>query len=490
MASVSQLASVSNYRGLITVGIRRGVCAQATVESDIMRPSQSREQSMGIAYYVSDSDGIGGHLRDRASDFRVREREALETQPVDADPGAYPALVFRATLTDRDTNGFADELAGRLGISRERITWAGTKDKRAITTQLFSIRNFEDDSLPELPGAEIDIVGRAGRPVLFGDHFGNEFDLTVRDTHSNVTERLDEITADLQVFAGAEDPRGQRDPADGLHSDDRVVAIPNFFGQQRFGTLRPVTHTVGLAIVRGDWKKAVLAYLGNPSEREPADTQDAREYVERTHDWQGAIDRFPSHLRYERSMAHRLVETGGTDPDHFREALTAVPSNLQSLFVHAAQSYLFNRMLSLRLKRGLPFDTPVAGDVVCFVDEHGLPDTDRRQSVTESRVDTVARHCERGRAFVTAPLIGTETELSGGEQGDIERQVLDEVDLTPDAFDLPGEFDSTGTQRPILLQTELSIECDPLTFSFFLPNGSYATVLMREYLKTNPEAME
>lgn len=467
-----------------------------------MRPSQTREQAMGIAYYVSDSDGIGGRLRDRSSDFRVRECEALETQSVDADPGAYPALVFRATLTDRDTNGFADELASRLAISRERITWAGTKDKHAITTQLFSIRNFEDGSLPELPGAEIDIVGRAGRPVLFGDHFGNEFDLVIRDTHSNVTERLGDITADLRRFAGAEDPRththgsdSDSDLAEGtgggvVEFDDEEIAVPNFFGQQRFGTLRPVTHKVGLAIVRGDWKKAVLAYLGNPSEREPAGTQDAREYVERTHDWQEAINRFPSHLRYERAMAHRLAETGGTDSDHFREALTTVPSNLQSLFVHAAQSYLFNQMLSLRLKRGLPFDTPVVGDVVCFVDEHGLPDSDRRQSVTESRVDTIARHCERGRAFVTAPLVGTETELSGGEQGEIERQVLNEMDLTPDAFDLPGEFDSTGTQRPILLQTELSIEYDPLTFSFFLPNGSYATVLMREYLKTDPEAME
>lgn len=450
---------------------------------NVMRPAQSRERAIGIAWYVSDSDGIGGRLRDRAADFRVREREAFETQPVDADPGAYPALVFRATLTDWDTNGFAHELASRLGISRERITWAGTKDKRAITTQLFSIRDFKSETLPELSSAEIDIVGRAGRPVLFGDHLGNEFDIVVRDTRSDSTERVDEITDELREFAGAESGGGGRTV---------TVAVPNFFGQQRFGTVRPVTHEVGMAIAHGDWKQAVLAYLGNPSEHEPTDTQDAREYVDRTHDWQGAIDRFPTHLRYERSMAHRLCEIEDSEPDQFRfrEALSAVPSNLQALFVHAAQSYLFNRMLSLRLERGLPFDTPVVGDVVCFVDEHGRPDSDRRQSVTESRVDTIARHCERGRAFVTAPLVGTETELSDGEQGEIERHVLDEMDLTPDAFDLPGEFDSTGTHRPIALQTELSIERDPPTFSFSLPNGSYATVLMREYLKAPPETME
>lgn len=444
-----------------------------------MRDAHPTEQAMGIGYYVTDSDGIGGRLRDRPADFRVREREAFETQPIDADPGNYPALVFRATLTDWDTNGFARQLANRLGISRERITWSGTKDKRAITTQLFSIRDFEETSLPELPGADIEIVGRAGRPVLFGDHWGNEFDLVVRDVES--PEYTDAITADLREFAGK----------NGANTEGAVtVAVPNVFGQQRFGSLRPITHEVGLAIVRGDWKGAVLAYLGNSSEREPAETQEAREYVEETHDWQGAIDRFPSHLRYERSMTHTLVENGGTEPDHFREALTAVPSNLQALFVHAAQSYLFNRMLSLRLERGIPFDRPVAGDVVCFADDRGLPDTDRRQRVTASRVDTVTRHCERGRAFVTAPLVGTDTELSDGEQGEIACEVLDEMGITPDDFDLPGEFNSTGTWRPILVRTDLSIETEPLTFSFSLPNGSYATVLMREYLKTDPSVMD
>jgi tRNA pseudouridine13 synthase len=450
-----------------------------------MRDAHPTEQAMGIGYYVSDSDGIGGHLRDRPSDFRVREREAIETQPVDADPGAYPALVFRATLTDRDTNGFAGTLANRLGISRERITWSGTKDKRAVTTQLFSIRNFEEATLPELSGADIEIVGRAGRPVLFGDHFGNEFDLVVRDVES--PEHTDAITADLQRFAGEDVSR--KDETKASTDGTVTVAVPNVFGQQRFGSLRPITHKVGLAIVRGDWEGAVLAYLGHSSEREPTETQDARDYVERTHDWQGAVDRFPSHLRYERAMAHKLIENGGSAPDHFREALTTVPSNLQALFVHAAQSSLFNRMLSIRLEHGLPFNRPVAGDVVCFVDDHA-PDTDRRQRVTESRVDTVTRHCERGRAFVTAPLVGTDTELSDGEQGEIEREILDDVDISPDDFDLPGEFNSLGTWRPILVRTDLSIDTEPLTFSFSLPNGSYATVLMREYLKTDPAVID
>ncbi|UPM44010.1 tRNA pseudouridine(13) synthase TruD [Halocatena salina] len=450
-----------------------------------MYRSQPAERSIGIETYVSDADGIGGRLRDHISDFRVREREAVDLQPVDADIGSYPVLVFRATLRNRDTNGFVDDLASQLGISRERVTWAGTKDKRAITTQLFSIRDFEQNTLPSVSGGEIEIVGRMGRPVLYGDHRGNDFEIVVRGVHPNAATRTATITTALQQFGGERTDNGS----------ETTVGVPNFFGPQRFGTIRPVTHEVGLAIVRGNWEQAVMAYLGNPSEDEPAETRAAREYVERTHDWDGAVERFPSYLRHERAIAHRLIETDATDPDRFRKALTAVPTNLQTLFVHAAQSYLFNRMLSQRFERGLPFDRPIAGDVVCFLDDQDRPDPDRCQRVTDSRTETIARHCDRGRAFVTAPLVGSDTELSDGEQGEIEREVLDAVDLTPGAFELPGAFDSTGTRRPILLRTDLSIDTEAtdekaVAFAFSLPNGAYATVLLREYMKVPPSAME
>ena len=172
-------------------------------------------------------------------------------------------------------------------------------------------------------------------------------------------------------------------------------------------------------------------------------------------------------------------------------------------------------MLSERLERGLPLARATAGDVVCFAEqpatagsgERGgspasggpsdglaLPDTDRLQRVDADRVDTVNRHCERGRAFVTAPLVGTETELADGEQGDIERLVLDELGLDPGDFDLPGEFGSTGTRRAVLLRTDLDAERvdgapDSLRFRFALPKGSYATVVLREYLKRDPLAL-
>ncbi|MGM0387767.1 MAG: tRNA pseudouridine(13) synthase TruD [Natrinema limicola] len=449
-----------------------------------MRPAHPTEQAVGMEHYVSDTDGVGGHLREDDEHFRVRELERFDTEPVGASTDAYPHLVFRATLQGWDTNDFASRLSDALGISRERVNWAGTKDKYAVTTQLFSVYGADPEDIPEIDGAEIEVLGRAGRNLEFGDLAGNAFELVVSEPDR--PDNAAAITDGLHDFGGLEGQRSDNS------SDTTSIGVPNFFGQQRFGSRRPVTHEVGLAIARGDWEGAVMAYLGNPTDAEPESTQEARAFIEETRDWQEALERVPNRLRYERSMIHALAEHDGEPgPAQFRAALERVPSNLQRLFVHAAQSYAFNLMLSERLERDLPFDRPVDGDVVCFSDTDApdgleLPDPDRLQRVDERRVDSVTRHCERGRAFVTAPLVGTETELADGEQGEIERAVLNDLGLEKTDFDLPGEFHSTGTRRAILLRTDLTLETDPLTLSFALPKGSYATVVSREYLKVDP----
>ena len=457
-----------------------------------MREAHPVERAVGIDYYVSDADGIGGRLRTSPEDFRVRELEAFSVEPLDAPTGGYPHLVCRVRLRDWDTNDFVRRLSDAMGISRERVSWAGTKDKRAVTTQLISVRDADPGDLPEVRDAEIEVLGRAGRALTFGDLAGNAFEIRVRDAASDARERAAAIAADLRAFAAGEEGAGVAD------DEDAPVGGPNYFGQQRFGSRRPVTHEVGLAVVRGDWREAVRLYAGNPHEGEPTDTREARalvdeQFASESPDWDACLDEMPGKLRFERGMLHRLAEAdAAADAPQavWREALEAVPSNLQRLFVNAAQSSLFNRILSERLDRGLPFGAPVAGDVACFSDADApetlyAPDTDRLQRVSESRVSVVERHCRRDRAFVTAPLVGTETELADGEPGEIEREVLAEAGVEPADFDLPGEFGSTGTRRAILVKTNLSVD-DDLTFSFALPSGCYATVLLREFLKSGP----
>ena len=464
-----------------------------------MREAHPLERRVGIEHYYSDAEGTGGRLRTAPDDFRVRELEAMEPEPLDVDAGDYPHLLVRATLRGWDTNDFARRLSNALGISRERVSWAGTKDKYAVTTQLFSLRGVDAEELPDIDDADVEVLGRIGRRLHFGDLAGNAFEIRVRD--ANVAP-VEEITAELHARVGeaADEPARTGDGDDEPGVD---VAVPNYFGHQRFGSRRPVTHEVGLCVARGEWREAVLTYVGNPFEAEPEATQEARRFVDEQAetddpDWGAALDRMPGALRFERSMLHRLHEDGDRSAEDWRHALEAVPENLQRLFVNAAQSYAFNRIVSERLSRGVPLAHPVEGDVVCFADAdapEGLsrPDTDRTQVATDRRVDVMRRHCERGRAFVTAPLVGVETELADGEPGEIERAVLDDLGLGPGDFDRPGQFHSTGTRRAVLLRTRVDTGVDAAEraydLSFSLPSGSYATVLLREYLKTSPEAL-
>ncbi|MES3160197.1 MAG: tRNA pseudouridine(13) synthase TruD [Halorubrum sp.] len=497
-----------------------------------LRTAPPTERAVGMEYYVSDVDGIGGRLRERPEDFRVTEVEAFDPAPLDADRGGYPELVIRATLRNWDTNDFAKRVSDALGISRERVSWAGTKDKRAVTTQLFTIRNVEPSDLPEIRGVDIDPIGRAGRGLSFGDLAGNAFEIRVADAAPDAPARIERVVRDLAAFADTTVDAG----VDGATDDgvDATVGVPNYFGQQRFGSVRPVTHLVGLAVVRGDFRAAVRLYAGNASPAEPRDTRAGRDRVDEAFgvsplenraagdesgdadrnrgapdvaadgsgdgNWSACLDALPRKLRFERSMVSRLAENG-TDPaappddEAWRNALEAVPSNLQRLFVNAAQSALFNRILSERLRRGLPFDRPVTGDVACFADRDApdplyAPDVDRVQRVSADRVPIVQRHCERGRAFVTAPLVGTDTELGDEEPGEIERAVLADAGVEPGDFDLPGAFDSSGTRRAILVKTDLAVTFTSAgpTFSFALPSGSYATTLLREFTKADLES--
>ena len=466
-----------------------------------MRDAHSLERRVGIDHYVSDAEGTGGRLRVAPEDFRVREVEAMDPVDVDEDPGDYPNLLLRVTLRGWDTNDFARRLSDALGVSRERVAWAGTKDKYAVTTQLFSVRDVSPEAVPDISDADVEVVGRIGRDLGFGDLAGNDFDVCVRD--ADAPENAAAVTAELGAFLTGEEPAGGEGDADGDTATDGPVpvAVPNYFGHQRFGSRRPVTHEVGLHVVRGEWREAVLSYVGNPADAEPEGTQEARRFVDEQADspdpdWHAALDEMPHRLRYERSMLHRLADEGDETDDDWRHALEAVPRNLQRLFVNAAQSYAFNRILSERLERGLPLTRPVEGDVVCFADRDAperlsRADPDRTQVATGRRVEVMARHCERGRAFVTAPLVGTDTELAEGEAGEVERAVLDELDLAPSDFDLPGEFDSSGTRRAVLLRTDVETavdaDDDAYELSFSLPSGSYATVLLREYLKTTPQ---
>jgi tRNA pseudouridine13 synthase len=161
--------------------------------------------------------------------------------------------------------------------------------------------------------------------------------------------------------------------------------------------------------------------------------------------------------------------------------------------VHAYQSYLFNRLLSRRLRSGLPLDRAVEGDVVCFA-RGGLPDASRTGKVTQDSLEAVNRLAARGRAFVTLPLLGYQSDLAAGAVGEMQREILAGEGVTLEGFKVEAcpELGSPGARRAALLRCEIVayVEDDVAELQFFLPPGSYATVVLREYMKMDTIAEE
>lgn len=94
---------------------------------------RTAETDIGMLYYITDTEGTGGRLKAKAEDFIVRE---ISSRPEPAANGKF--TIATVTAKNWETNRMVRLMSRQMGISRDRIGFAGTKDKRAVTTQLMS----------------------------------------------------------------------------------------------------------------------------------------------------------------------------------------------------------------------------------------------------------------------------------------------------------------------------------------------------------------
>ena len=135
-------------------------------------------------------------------------------------------------------------------------------------------------------------------------------------------------------------------------------------------------------------------------------------------------------------------------PDDYTGAFKVLSQNLQKMFLHAYQSYIFNIILSRRISSGLSIHEAYDGDIVCFKNEMGLPDASRLQKVTKDNLDGINNLINRGRAFATAPLVGYETQFAEGAPGEIERAVVRELNIDMEGFNSDLLIASTACLTP------------------------------------------
>ena len=451
-------------------------------------------EAIGLTGYAVEAKGIGGILKARVSDFRVDEISSK----ISLDPkGRFTAA--NITLTNWETNRFISKMARACGISRNRVFFAGTKDKRAVTKQVFVIdapqKRVASVSISDV---EIEIIGRTHQKLGFGNHKGNRFTITVRGCCNEDGTPMSEEEALSRI----------KDIQEKMENAIGPGIFPNWIGPQRFGSGRPVTPVVGRHVVNGDWKSAVMDYLCLEGE-ESEDAQEFRKMVRENGIESIDLSTIPNWLGYERDILTHLRN----NPEDWIGAFKKLPNNLQLMTVHSLQSVVFNNTLKKRIEEGISLSVPVAGDLVGRIDDNGQLETSSIVTVVERTLDRISRNCKLGRLAVTSQLPGSESQVTSDEIGKLEQEVIKEMSLSDSNWVIEeiGRLTTKGTRRPTTSSfSDFQYEVVPTTtldllegkwlegpkdgqlwhpegacirFRFTLPSGSYATTLLREFMR-------
>ena len=425
--------------------------------------SLTGQHIVGSESFLSKTSGIEGKLRKDPEDFEVEEIVSIPGRShwiwmQKNSNGKHSIVEIKAK--NWDTHVLVKELSRKLNISQKSIGFAGTKDKRAITTQHFSLRVAKEKILTlDLENIDITFKHKSIKPIRLGNLVGNKFKIKIANT-VNGRENIDNILSELRGF------------------------FPNYFGVQRFGTVRPITHIVGEKIVQGDYEGAVFDYLTIASPKFAG--VEGREYLLKTRDFTKSIDKFPAHMLFERQLLGHLSRNEGD----FTGAILQLPENLSKMLVHGYQSLIFNKVLDLRMNEGIDAFLPQIGDLVMPADGYGGPDQRVTIEVTERNQAKLSKRCREGKAWIAGLLPGANSNFSGGIQGELERQVMEELDVKFEDFiidDMP-ELSSYGMYRPLFQKyndIEFEFDSGDPIFSFWLHKGTYATSFLREIMKSS-----
>ena len=423
-----------------------------------------QEKEVGMEVFFTPYKGIGGVIKQFPEDFVVEE------VPILPPPGDGNYTIAFVEAKNWETHQLIYRMARSLGISEQAIGIAGIKDKRAVTKQAMSFQcPMEKLRGLSLPRVRVGILYRSYHPISRGELIGNIFRVKIRDADID-EERIRRISEDIEKAGG----------------------FPNFFGIQRFGIIRPVTHLVGKSIIEGNFKEAVKHYIAYPTEHEKEPERKARAFFHETEDFKEAIKLYPDHLHFEKAILNKLIESNGD----YIEALKILPFNLLTMFVYAYQSYIFNRILSERIRKGLPIDKAVEGDIIMPFNKNMFRENELIP-VNRRNIEKVNREIAKGKAYVTGLLVGYDSVFAEGEMGEIEHRIIEEEKIDTRNFIIPEipSLSSSGSRRSLLApldNLEWKINKDEINegklrvdFKFELIKGSYATSLLREFMKSN-----
>ena len=396
----------------------------------------------GIGCYCTSFAGTGGSIKQGSEGFMVSElvNESLDISLSYNENHRYPLYILEKR--DIDSNHALFEIERELHM---RFRVMGIKDAKAVTTQYAGMERVMRNPPAELKSrhTRLTLKGFTKHPLQKKFLAGNKFEIRIYNVRSS----------DLSGFV------------------PHIGKVGNFYGLQRFGSERLVTHLIGREIVKRNFIQAVVLLLCHTTE---FDTQMSREIRNKCVDpsnYRQVLKMLPRGMDIERQVLSALVAGRDTIA-----ALRAVPITIRRLFVQAYQAYIFNRCLSRAVMEGEDLLQPQTEDL-CFEMEGPATfgriikynPSSKTKLVPAIRMAGYTFQPGKGRfENITRAIMQEEEEVSAKDFYIKEMQELSH---------------QGGFRQAPLWCTDFRYERDPLTVSFKLPKGSYATTLLREIIK-------
>ncbi len=386
---------------------------------------------IGISIYCTRTEGTGGKIRSLPEQFSVSEILRESTLSNISSSGSY--AVYKLKKSGIDTNHALSEIFKRYGL---RLKALGLKDANATTEQYVcdtstgkGIQNITTNRYT------IEKIGFIQKPLTKKDMIGNHFRVKIECTDFTKISNFKE--------------------------HDKIL---NFYGYQRFGSKRPVSHLIGKAILQKNFDFAIEALLSFTSEYDLPENNQVRETLKDKSNYSRVFNEIPPQMDIERLVLTEIIDHGNA-----LKALRAIPLPLRRFFVQAFQSFIFNRTVSMAYEIGEELIRPTEGDV-CF-----------------DKNDDLGKYQNDPQQRLAIPFVGYSYSKKNRFDHEIS-QILDEEQVCAKDFfvkEMQEVSDEGGFRQAVMQCNNFSIS-EPY-LSFILSRGAYATILLREIVKpANP----
>lgn len=370
-------------------------------------------------------------IKSSPEDFYVKELADIEL----GEEGRFAYFLLKKK--GKTTHEALEEVARHLRVEPSRIRFGGLKDKEAVTEQYISVER--PPVVKEIEGEELSLkfLGYSDEPMDIGRIEGNLFRVVVRGV-------------------GKRKLRYLRDRVDFVER----FGFENYFGEQRFGSVKNAEEFVAKLLLRGDYEGALKTYLTSLK-----DKRRKRELLRSWGRWREFLKHMPQRSTPERRVVEELMKGKS-----YREAFESLPRSIKLMLLFTYQSYLWNRYLNTFIVRYFKHcSVPFLRWRLSFITE------------MDERVFEEVRELE-------IPFLGKKVKPKSKKVEVIMREVLAEEGITEEMLGKKiGNLKlfTDGLRRAFVHPRDMKVLKegeDYVELSFILPPGSYATVLLRKLL--------